>query len=272
MPIIMKMRNKVLSTAFVLSLIVSNDTGVAYESVLDGHAQETDLVQEVSELFYQAPESLPLTHEAKKKLQAQYVDKYMPKEGCALVEELPKTSDIHYTPPKPKPKPKAMSAVAQTTKNAKATAIQKTSLTKKTKLPASGEGSSVNGKSISMTAEERLWLEKLVEAESGGEPYEGRLAVATIIANRIEMKEFPNTVMAVITAPKQFSPFMDGSIHKKQPSPDTKRAVAEVFDNGVRTLGRDAAYFCTVAIAPNSWIGQNKTLIKQIGNHAFFEK
>src|SRR5690606_618018 len=97
----------------------------------------------------------------------------------------------------------------------------------------------VNASAIAMSADERYWLEKLVEAESAGESFEGKVAVASVIANRVELKEFPNTVMGVIKAPKQFSPFMDGSIHRRTPSADTLKAVALVFDQGQRNVSKD---------------------------------
>nr|WP_052268951.1 cell wall hydrolase [Jeotgalibacillus malaysiensis] len=235
--------------------------------------------KEAERLLYQAPEATPLTVEGEKTLNEHYVEKYMPVEGCSLVEELPKTSDIHYTPPKPKPKPKPKPVKVKPA-NVKSvqtgTLLKEKDTTKQVKPKVEANPAPVtstpSATALSMTAEERLWLERLVEAESGGEPYEGRLAVATIIANRVEMPEFPGTVMEVITAPKQFSPFIDGSVHNKVPSPETKRAVAEVFDKGIRTLPADAAYFCTTEIAPRSWIGQTRPFITAIGNHSFYLK
>lgn len=249
--------------------------------------EEKKAKKEAKELFYQAPEATPLTVEGEEALKTHYVEKYMPVEGCSLLDELPKTSDINYVPPKPKPKPKVKAKppvkkeiekqVVKKKVKPEQTATEKVAV-KPVEAPVKKEVVSekpvhqTNGSAITMSEDERFWLEKLVEAESADEPYEGKVAVATIIANRVAMPEFPNTVMGVIRAPKQFSPFMDGSIERRTPSPDTKRAVAQVFDQGVRNLPADAGFFCTTEIASRSWIGQTKPFLKAIGNHSFFLK
>lgn len=255
---------------------------------------------EAEKLLYQAPEATALTENGEKELNEHYVEKYMPVEGCSLVEELPKTSDINYVPPKPKVKVKPKPKMKRTPKThspqknrekktikrvAKATSLKtharhvkkqlvspQAPTTQVASTASSVDEAVIKGNPISMTPEEREWLEKLVEAESGGEPYQGRVAVATVIANRVEMDVFPNNVMDVITAKNQFSPFIDGSVHSKIPSAETKRAVAEVFDEGIRSLSSDTAYFCTTAIAPNSWIGKTRPFVKTIGNHSFYLK
>ncbi|PES55464.1 sporulation protein [Bacillus cereus] len=126
------------------------------------------------------------------------------------------------------------------------------------------------GASIEMTEDERYWLEKLVEAEAADEPYEGKVAVATTIAYRVDDKtEFPDTVMEVIKAPKQYSPWMDGAIYKRTPSEETKRAVAEVFDKGVRNLPKGTVYFYDPRYAPHNWMERTRAYVTTIGNHVF---
>lgn len=232
--------------------------------------------EEAKELLFQAPEATPLTVEGEEVLKEHYVEKYMPVEGCSLTEELPVTSDINYVPPKPKVRVVEKEAVVQKAE-VKVAVQEKAPVKAKAKVKvakkvAVAKSAPVNGSAISMTADERYWLEKLVEAESAGESFEGKLAVATVIANRVELKEFPNTVMGVIRAPKQFSPFMDGSINRRIPSADTLKAVAMVFDQGHRNVSKDTAFFCTTEIAPYSWISKNKAFDKTIGNHNFYMK
>jgi N-acetylmuramoyl-L-alanine amidase len=238
--------------------------------------QEEKQVKEAKELLFRAPEATPLTIEGEEALKEHYVEKYMPVEGCSLIEELPATSDINYVPPKPKPKPKPVEKETPKAVEKKIEkAVEKQVETKKVEKTSEKKAEPTNefaGYPISMTDDERYWLEKLVEAESAGESYEGKVAVASVIANRVEMKEFPNTVMGVIRAPKQFSPFMDGSIERRIPSEDSLRAVAQVFDEGNRNLPHDIGFFCTTEIAPHSWIGKTKPLYKVIGNHSFFLK
>ena len=199
-------------------------------------------------------ERSPLTLESKEELIKYYATVYMPKKGCSLTEDLPADSDIHYVKPKPKSKPKQKS-------NPSRGALNPSFQIRK-------------GESIALTKEERKWLEKLVEAEAGGEPYRGKLAVATVIANRVESPIFPDTVMEVIKANNgerhQFSPWDDGRIYEVEPSSATKRAVSEVFDHGKRILSPDVVYFAMIDVAFRDWMGKTRRYVTTIGNHAFF--
>lgn len=267
----------------------SDDTVVLLQKQQIDAKSEQVVKEDAKELLFQAPEATPLTVEGEEALKEHYVEKYMPVEGCSLVDELPVTSDINYVPPKPKPKPvkkvvkktvepKTEKAVEkkveeETPVPKEAEAIEKEVEVKvETKVEESVESDEVVSSAIAMTDDERYWLEKLVEAESANESFEGKVAVASVIANRVELPEFPNTVMKVIRQPKQFSPFMDGSIERRTASADTKRAVAQVFDEGKRNIPSNVGFFCTTAIAPHSWIGQTKAHYKTIGNHAFYLK
>lgn len=219
--------------------------------------------ERAKEIIESVPESSPLTLESKVDIVEYYAETYIPKEGCSLLE-LPADSDINYVPPKPKPKKKA------------AKASSSKSIISKTSEKSSRKISTYEGKSITMTKEEREWLEKLVEAEATGESYEGKLAVATVIANRLESPSFPNTVMDVIkqtyNGRHQFQPWDDGRIYKMTPSADTKKAVTEVFDNGVRNLPKETVYFAMKNIAFDDWQGKTRKHITTIGVHAFFSE
>ena len=51
---------------------------------------------------------------------------------------------------------------------------------------------------ITLSNEEKDLFARLVEAEAKGESYEGKVAVATVVLNRLESPEFPDTVTNVI--------------------------------------------------------------------------
>lgn len=93
----------------------------------------------------------------------------------------------------------------------------------------------------------------MVEAEACGEPYEGKLAVATVVINRVNSKNFPNTIHGVIYQKNQFSPVANGSINRKA-SAESKRAVRQVIDEGYRSFGADVVYFLNPDIAASKWI------------------
>ena len=53
-------------------------------------------------------------------------------------------------------------------------------------------------------------LAALIECEAGGEPYEGKLAVGSVVLNRVASSHFPNSVVGVIYQSGQFSPVASG--------------------------------------------------------------
>jgi len=58
-------------------------------------------------------------------------------------------------------------------------------------------------------------LARAVHAEAKGEPYEGKVAVAAVILNRVEHPEFPNTIAGVIYEPLAFQVVANGTINQK---------------------------------------------------------
>jgi N-acetylmuramoyl-L-alanine amidase len=124
--------------------------------------------------------------------------------------------------------------------------------------------------SKSISSEERDLLERLVEAEAGGEPYEGKLAVATVVMNRVNSSKFPNTVRGVIYQKNQFSPVANRGLNRKA-SAETKKAVRKVVDKGYRSFSADVVYFLNPDIATSKWIIKNRTFVTSVGNHDFYK-
>ena len=136
----------------------------------------------------------------------------------------------------------------------------------------SGSGTSGSGSSSSPTYSESdlYWLSRIIEAEAGGEPYKGKLAVGTVIMNRVRSKTYPNTVYGVIFDRKngvQFTPAATGSIYKT-PSGDSVKAAKEVL-NGYR-VGGNIQYFLNPRLASDYWFRNNLTYVCTIGNHVFY--
>ncbi|MEY2195453.1 cell wall hydrolase [Neobacillus sp. BF23-41] len=122
---------------------------------------------------------------------------------------------------------------------------------------------------VSISNEEKDLFARLVEAEAKGESYEGKVAVATVVLNRVDSPHFPNTVTAVI---KQvvgnsyaFSPVQNGEI-KKPASDESKRAVEEALTRNDRL--NDCIYFYNPEIATDDWI-RTREVVKTIGDHVF---
>ena len=118
---------------------------------------------------------------------------------------------------------------------------------------------------INITNEELLLLSKLVTGEARGESYEGQLAVAAVVINRVKDPRFPDTIKDVIYQKNAFSVVKDGSINM-QPTESAYTAAQEALYGSDPT--NRAIYFWNPDIATCKWI---KTLnpYMRIGNHVF---
>lgn len=115
------------------------------------------------------------------------------------------------------------------------------------------------------------WLARIIEAESGGEPYQGKLAVGSVILNRVESRAFPDSIYGVIFDRKngvQFTPVANGTIYNT-PSKESLRAARECLSGG--SVVSDCLYFFNPKTATKAgWIVQNCRYYTTIGNHDFY--
>lgn len=111
-------------------------------------------------------------------------------------------------------------------------------------------------------------LAKLIYAESRGEPYEGKVAVASVVLNRVLNPEFPNSIQGVIFQPKAFSCVKNGTI-TAYPDDNCYSAVYEAL-KGVDPTN-EALYFYNPSTATCSWMKSTaKQNVTTIGHHVFF--
>ena len=113
--------------------------------------------------------------------------------------------------------------------------------------------------------ESLYWLSRAIFSESGNQPMNGRIAVGTVILNRVANEAFPNTVKEVVFAPNQFSPVAIGTIYR-DPDEDSIVAAKLCFD-GTREAG-ESLYFNTTTMY--SWADQSRELVCTIGGHNFY--
>ncbi|WP_423797980.1 cell wall hydrolase [Neobacillus sp. SAB-20_R2A] len=122
---------------------------------------------------------------------------------------------------------------------------------------------------ISISNNEKDLFARLVEAEAKGEPYQGKVAVATVVLNRVESPRFPKTVTGVINQvvghAYAFSPVQNGEI-RKPASDESRRAVEEALTRKDRLS--DSIYFYNPAIATDKWI-RTRSVVRTIGHHVF---
>lgn len=118
--------------------------------------------------------------------------------------------------------------------------------------------------------EELYWLSKLIYAESGAEPFLGKLAVGTVVMNRVDSDEFPSNIVDVIFDKKngvQFTPTANGAI-EKNPDEDSIAAAKICLEN--TRLSDDILYFLNEELATSFWIVENCTYVMTIGCHDFY--
>ncbi len=120
-----------------------------------------------------------------------------------------------------------------------------------------------------ISAAEKDLMARLVSAEAKGEPYAGKVAVATVILNRLDNKDFPDSIKDVIYQKDNgyyaFTPVQNGTINDSADA-ESKKAVTEAIAS--RGLGQGSLYFYNPKTSTSDWIFSRKVTIK-IGNHTF---
>lgn len=114
------------------------------------------------------------------------------------------------------------------------------------------------------------WLSRIIESEAAGEPYKGKVAVGEVILNRVESKDFPNTIWKVIFDDNfgiQFEPVANGTIYNV-PSEESIKAAKDAL-NGSNYVG-NSLYFLNPRTAQSNWITQNRQFCITIANHDFY--
>lgn len=113
--------------------------------------------------------------------------------------------------------------------------------------------------------EDLYWLSRAIYSESGNQPMAGRIAVGTVILNRVEDPTFPDTIKEVIFAPRQFSPVANGTIYL---TPDEDSVIAaKLCLDGAREA-EECLYFNVTSMV--SWADRSRTYVCTIGDHNFY--
>lgn len=111
-------------------------------------------------------------------------------------------------------------------------------------------------------------LLKIAMAEAEGEGTEGKAMVMRVVLNRVEDKEFPNSVEGVVFQPGQFEPVLDdGRYWNVEPDAECYKALYMVqCENWDDTKG--ALYFSRTG--SSSWMEDNTEYLFTMGNHSFY--
>ncbi|MCM1186203.1 MAG: cell wall hydrolase [Lachnoclostridium sp.] len=94
---------------------------------------------------------------------------------------------------------------------------------------------------------DRYLLANLIYCEAGAEPYDGKVAVGSVVINRVLSSVYPDTVLGVIYQNRQFTPAGSGrlaiALNENRANADCYRAADEAM-SGVTNVG-NCVYFRT---------------------------
>jgi N-acetylmuramoyl-L-alanine amidase len=130
-----------------------------------------------------------------------------------------------------------------------------------------GQNLTIPDSSISVA--DKDLMARLVAAEAKGEPYAGKVAVATVILNRVDSREFPNSVREVIyqisNGHYAFTPVANGQINQAADAA-SKQAVNEAL--AFRGQGSGSLFFFNPNKSTSAFMFSREVTVT-IGNHRF---
>lgn len=129
---------------------------------------------------------------------------------------------------------------------------------------------------VNYTKEELKLLACLVHAEAGNQSYEGKLAVANVVLNRMKSSKYPNTMKDVIYQPGQFSVAKSGSLAKQLANYDNYTSKSQLLTikaakaalSGANNIG-NRLYFNEYKAAVKKGYDKKKNSVK-IEDHLFW--
>lgn len=109
-------------------------------------------------------------------------------------------------------------------------------------------------------------LARLIRAEAEAEPYEGKVAVAAVLLNRVRDARFPNTLEGVIYEPDAFESVANGRIYATPPTGADTQAARDALNGWDPSFG--SVFFWNPYKPVTPWIW-SRPIITQIGDHVF---
>ena len=126
--------------------------------------------------------------------------------------------------------------------------------------PTEEQTEQVPEKRYYLTADERELICEVVMAESGIEPFDGKMAVSQCILNACEKTG---------KRPAEIVEEYGYTDRRVEPNAETREAVAAVFDAGETVTDAEILYFYAPELVSSEW-HESQTYVCTIGGHRFF--
>ncbi len=114
------------------------------------------------------------------------------------------------------------------------------------------------------------WLSRLINAEAGNQPLEGKIGVGNVVLNRVANPTCPDTIYGVIFDSKygvQFSVTTTGAIYSE---PNAESVIAaKICLEGYDLVGA-SIYFVNPQVGVSSWFANTRVFVATIGEHDFY--
>ena len=132
-------------------------------------------------------------------------------------------------------------------------------------IPNADANLSSRGEYLELNQSQIELMARIVYGESRGEPFEGQVAVAAVVLNRVKSSSFPNTIAGVIYEPYAFTCVNDGQINLT-PNSTARQAALDAMNGWDPTNG--CIYYYNPSTATSSWIWSRQVRLS-IGSHNF---
>ena len=126
--------------------------------------------------------------------------------------------------------------------------------------PTEEQTEQVPEKRYYLTADERELICEVVMAESGTEPFDGKMAVSQCILNACEKTG---------KRPAEIVDEYGYTDRRVEPNAETREAVAAVFDAGETVTDAKILFFYAPDLVKSAW-HESQTYVCTIGGHRFF--
>lgn len=112
----------------------------------------------------------------------------------------------------------------------------------------------------------------LINAEAYGLSYKAKVAVGQVVMNRWTGPYYGDDLLAIMTAPYQFTPIYNGSAYEKNIEPDSIKAAYAVLEGtGVNELTEDTYYFVNPDFTEDKTIEQKMDFVCEIEGIHFYK-